>query len=458
MDAGQRATQDAFLAALLAALTPKDTFNLAACDVDCDWVFEKPVAGDADEHRRGPRSSWPSASSLGWTDLDKAFASALKQCGAEDARRLRRRRHRHHRRRRPGRVRQAAAAAATTGKAGTFHAVAARQQLRAGRAQGDRLARRRLGAARSPASRARTAVALELLGEIAQPALRDVKVEFTGLRTARVYPEQLPNVPAGTQQILLGRYLPEGKDQAGEVIVTGTLGGKPVRFTAHVVAQGRRAGQLVHPAAVGAHAPRQAARTGHVRRRSRTRSSRCREEYQIITPYTSLLVLETDADRERFEVKRRFQMRDGEKFFAEGRDNANFELTQKQMKRAGNWRLGLRRSVLRQLGGLGRDPRLFRAALTEYREHFISTEEATDGDSSARVLPDTGLSLLAEVRPESWRSGFLACASAGYCRTTRRCRKEGELVDKLRNPSESGVDEFDSKRDDGNQTRARREE
>ena len=36
------------------------------------------------------------------------------------------------------------------------------------------------------------------------------------------------------------------------------------------------------------------------------------EEYQIITPYTSFLVLETDADRERFKVKRRFQMRDGE--------------------------------------------------------------------------------------------------------------------------------------------------
>ena len=42
------------------------------------------------------------------------------------------------------------------------------------------------------------------------------------------------------------------------------------------------------------------------------------EEYHIITPYTSLLVLETDADRERFGVKRRFQMRDGEKFFAAG--------------------------------------------------------------------------------------------------------------------------------------------
>ena len=79
------------------------------------------------------------------------------------------------------------------------------------------------------------------------------------------------------------------------------------------------------------------------------------EQYHIMTPYTSLLVLETDADRERFKVKRRFQMRDGQRFFTEGRDNANYQLVQQQMRRAGNWRVGLRRSVLRQLLGLGRD-------------------------------------------------------------------------------------------------------
>ena len=54
-------------------------------------------------------------------------------------------------------------------------------------------------------------------------------------------------------------------------------------------------------------------------------------------------------------MKRRFQMRDGEKFFAEGRDQADFELLQQQMLLAGNWRLGLRRQVLRELMGLGRD-------------------------------------------------------------------------------------------------------
>src|SRR5262249_11455919 len=77
-------------------------------------------------------------------------------------------------------------------------------------------------------------------------------------------------------------------------------------------------------------------------------------EDQIITPYTSFLVLETDADPEGFAVKRTFRMRDGEKFFQQGRDRGNFELAQQQMKRAGTWRLGLRRQVLQQFATLGR--------------------------------------------------------------------------------------------------------
>jgi len=67
------------------------------------------------------------------------------------------------------------------------------------------------------------------------------------------------------------------------------------------------------------------------------------EEYQIITPYTSFLVLETDADRERFKVKRRFQMARRQAFLRRGRDNAVFRSGAKQMKKAGNWRSRLRR-------------------------------------------------------------------------------------------------------------------
>ena len=94
------------------------------------------------------------------------------------------------------------------------------------------------------------------------------------------------------------------------------------------------------------------------------------EEFHIITPYTSLLVLETDADRERFGVKRRFQMRDGERFFAEGRDDANYELTQQQMRAAAGWRQGLRMQILAGLSGLGRDAQLIQQLGQAYPERL----------------------------------------------------------------------------------------
>src|SRR5207244_1621632 len=77
MDKGQRTAQNAVLAALLAALTPKDTLNVAACDVNCDWIFEKPVPATA-ANLATIQQVLAKRASLGWTDLDKAFASALK--------------------------------------------------------------------------------------------------------------------------------------------------------------------------------------------------------------------------------------------------------------------------------------------------------------------------------------------------------------------------------------------
>ena len=243
------------------------------------------------------------------------------------------------------------------GKSGTFHAVTFGSSyepaaLKAIAALGGGSVRRVSG------EQGPQAVALELLGEIATPALRDLKVEFKGVRVARVYPEELPNVAAGTQQILLGRYLPEGKDQAGEIIVTGMLGDKPVRFTSKITLADAESGNSF--------IPRLWARM-HLDKLLEQGSSEAikqeiialSEEYQIITPYTSLLVLESDADRERFAVKRRFQMRDGEKFFAEGRDNADYALKQQQMKKAGDYRTALRRKAIAQLMTLGRNVNVF---------------------------------------------------------------------------------------------------
>jgi predicted Zn-dependent protease len=382
IDAGQRAHQATFIGALLASLSPKDTFNLGACDVQCEWAFPQPIAADSKSETLA-RAFLEKRTSLGWTNLDGAVAAALKQGGPKthviyvgdgivttgDAdpvaftKRLRR---------------------VYEGKTATFHAVTLGSSYESGVLKA--LASLGGGSMRKiTGEQGPQAIALELLGEIAQPALRDIKVEFKGIKVARLYPEALANVPAGSQQILLGRYLPEGKDQSGEVIVTGIQGDKPVRFSTRALLKDAEQGNSF--------IPRLWARMHLDSLLDQGSSAAIKdeiialsEEYQIITPYTSLLVLETDADRERFAVKRRFSMRDGERFFADGRDNAVFDLTQKQMKLAGSWRTALRRSVLSELARLGRDPRVFQPTNPRNYKGALSSLSVRGG----RILEEPG--------------------------------------------------------------------
>jgi predicted Zn-dependent protease len=355
IDASQRATQAAFLGSLLGSLGKKDTFNLATCDVTCDWAFPQPAPADED-HVAAARDHLAKRTSLGWTNLDVAFTAAMKQAGPKThviyvgdgivtapstdpvafAQRLRR---------------------MGTGHPGTFHAVTLGSSYESGVLKAIASlgggSMRKITGEQSPSM-----VAGELLGEIAQPALRDIKVEFKGMKVARVYPESLANVPAGSQQILLGRYLPEGNDQSGEVIVTGTLAGKPVRFSTRATLKDAEAGNSFIPR-LWARMHLDSLLEQGTSAKIKDEVIALSEEFQIITPYTSLLVLETDADRARFAVKRQFRMRDGERYFAEGRDNVVFDLTQKQMKKAGAWRTALRRSLLTELAKLGRNPSMF---------------------------------------------------------------------------------------------------
>ena len=218
-----------------------------------------------------------------------------------------------------------------------------------------------------------------------------MKVEFRGLRTARVYPDPLPNLPLGTQQIILGRYLPEASrpGRRGDRHAARWAASR-CSIAARVIArktakQGNsfipRLWARMHLDALLEQGASPAVKDEIIA---------LSEEYHIITPYTSLLVLESDADRERFGVKRRFQMRDGEKFFAQGRDNANWELIQQQMKRAGTWRLGLRRDVLRQLATLGRDESIFQTGRGR-----IDLDAEPDYDSLIELIRST-------VHPITW--------------------------------------------------------
>jgi predicted Zn-dependent protease len=374
MDVRSRKAQAETLAALLGSLTPRDSFQLAACDVDCVWSADGPQAAD-EKSTAAARDFLAKRRSLGWTDLDKAFSAAIERAdsgtqivylgdgivtsgeadGAAFAQRL---------------------ARMAGGKEVTLHAVAVSSSYDApvlrsiASIGGGSL--RMIGGEVGPQLTAKN-----LLAEITRPALRNIQLEFKGLRTARVYPRTLPNVPAGTQQIILGRYKPEEIEQAGEVIVTGTLDGKLATYRTGFRVQGSgpsevRANVVSNPQSAirnpqsdpdSSFIPRLWARL-HLDELLAQGSSQeiqdeiiaLSEEFHIMTPYTSLLVLESDADRERFKVKKRFQMRDGERFFAEGRDEAQYNLVQQQMRRAGLWRIGLRRQVLAALSTLGRFP------------------------------------------------------------------------------------------------------
>ncbi|MDA3874388.1 MAG: hypothetical protein PF795_10580, partial [Kiritimatiellae bacterium] len=97
------------------------------------------------------------------------------------------------------------------------------------------------------------------------------------------------------------------------------------------------------------------------------------EDYQIMTPYTSFLVLESEADRERFAVQKKFRMRDGENFFAEGRDSASYALRRKQMLRARTWRQQLYQQVRQDLNRMGREP------LQPPVDYFVSRLSSVSG-------------------------------------------------------------------------------
>ena len=371
LDEGQRATQADVIAAVLGALTPNDTFNVACCDVNCDWAFDKSKPAN-DKEIDMARQFVSGRRSLGWTDLDKAFAAAFQQAqagtqiiyvgdGIQAAKEI-----------------DPSAFAARVkrlhaGNPATVHAVAVGNTYEAtalkalGSLNGGsfRMVSGELGPQRT---------ALELMQEITQPALRNLKLEFRGLRVARTYPEELPNLAAGTQLMVLGRYLPDGSNQQGEVMVTGQQGDQPMKYTARVGLADAEAGNSFIPR-LWARRHLDALLAQGSSETVKQDIISLSEEYQIITPYTSFLVLESDADRERFKVKRTFRMRDGEKFFSEGRDQADLALLQQQMQRAGLWRRGLYRQARLEFAQMGRNAQLLRAEVNAVQEVYF--ENAT---------------------------------------------------------------------------------
>jgi tetratricopeptide (TPR) repeat protein len=347
-----REMQRALASALLSSLSEQDSFNLMMYDVQCHWLFDEPVPAAA-RNVEAALASLENRVSLGWTDLDKALESVIARMGnrthvvylgdgvatAGDAdpialnQRLRR---------------------LFEGRQGTLHAVALSSSY-------EPLVLKTLASLGSGSYRHVTdpqgvrKVVRELLTEMTRPVTRITSIEIQGLRTARVYPQELPNLPNGTQQILLGRYLPEAADVEGEIVVQATRGGEPLQMVTPFHLQSLDEGNAFIPR-LWARMHLDALLEQGDSQAIRDEVIALSEQYHIITPYTSLLVLENDEDRQRFQIPRRFQMRDGERFFAEGRDSVNYELLQQQMRQAGDWRIRLRMQMLRELATLGREP------------------------------------------------------------------------------------------------------
>lgn len=397
MNETQRKQQAEFVAAVLNSLSEKDTFNLAGCDVACAWALND-SAPATDESIAKARDFLAQRDSLGWTDLDQAFESVLLRCkpttqviyigdGIVTAR--------------DGNPQSFAQrlTAHMTDRQPALHAVTVGNESDAvvlkAIAQSGHGSLRAISGEQGPQQ-----IALELLNELAQPGLTDVKVEFRGLPVAAVYPETLPNIAAGGQQIVLGRYLRQTsttaettKSESLDVVVTGRRGTELVRYAAKVSFSRDDEGNSF--------IPRLWARMhlDHLLAQGRNdfikeEVIRLSEEFHIITPYTSLLVLETDADRERFGVKRRYLMRDGEQFFADGRSAAEIQLKQQYLRDAGAWRTGMRNKLLRELSSLGRNTDAFSSQQFETLAHAYlgDDSEVTALDRLGRMsgLSDRG--------------------------------------------------------------------
>ena len=349
MDDAARESQESFILAMLALLGPKDSFRLMTADIDARW-FNKSALPVEQENIDTALAFLRERFSLGWSDLDRAFETALRATpegctivyigdgigttGNGD----------------PVALADRLTRIDPSGKR-TCHAITTSSSYEKGVM--DAIGSIGGGSVR-PIGQDPVQTAFRVLSEATQSLIKDLEINFEGLEVAAVYPRRLPNLPGSSQQIVLGRYLAGGKAQSGRVVVTGKKDGKRVSYRADFALPTSEDGNSF--------IPRLWARLHLDQLLAEGRSNSIKEdivgfsqEFGIITPYTSFLVLDSDEDREKYGVQRRVKMRDGEKFFAKGKDQADKELLRQQMNIARSWRLRLRARMLAEIKSLGRN-------------------------------------------------------------------------------------------------------
>lgn len=203
MDAQKRRQQTQFVTSVLATLGPRDRFNLAVCDVNCDWLHDTSVEPTEDAVA-GALAWLDQRISLGWTDLNRMAATVLKRLNdqthvvyvgdgvvtAGDAD--------------PQSFANRLGRLAGTPRSGTFHAVSIGSSFEStvlkAIARIGGVSVRHIAGEQTPQQGS-----FELLNEITQPGLRNLKVEFRGLQVAAVYPDTLPNFAFTRPPLILAR-------------------------------------------------------------------------------------------------------------------------------------------------------------------------------------------------------------------------------------------------------------
>ncbi|MCA9062144.1 MAG: hypothetical protein KDA96_03775 [Planctomycetaceae bacterium] len=405
MDRFARQQQQEIVESLLGSLSPSDRVRLACCDVTCQWLQED-AASVTDDLRNDLLQQLETRRSMGWSNLRPAFEQAFRMA-SESAH--------------PEAVhvvyvgdgtvatdlelnsssfvnwlrtqsaaggQQSARGATDTepGGSGTLplsgddrprppcHAIATGNTF-------DMSTLAAIGNVGHGTTRVMTGsqtaadVAADLMFEITRPGLRNLKVEFRNIRTAAVYPQALPNLPDGMQHILTGRFLPTTESETAEIVITGTRGNDQVRYATRMqldTAVPDAEVPLIGQSDLNSFIPRLWAKAhiDHLLMEQESPEIQSRivalsKQFHLITPLTSLLVLETDADRKRFGVERSVQMRDGEQFFAEGRKEAEYSLRQEQLQAAKQWRQQLYQSIRSQISGFPRSLNLSQQVVEE---------------------------------------------------------------------------------------------
>ena len=241
------------------------------------------------------------------------------------------------------------------------------------------------------------AVARDLLAELTQPATRILKVEFPGLMTARVYPEDFRVCRPARSRSCWDATCPTPTTPRREVVVTAQRGSRDVRMRRRC--RSRRPQKATRSSrACGRACTWMRSWSRAVRRRSRTRSSPCRKSTTSSRPTRRCWCWRRTpiASGSRSSGGFRCATASGS---SPGHEQVNYELMQQQMRQAGDWRIRLRMAVSRSCRRWGGSLDVERYGWTETsrlssRGAWRRTGRVVDASGTASVVPSVSASII----------------------------------------------------------------